>query len=556
MISRRITPRRRGRRALTVLAIAGLVSGTVLAGGTALATVPNADFELEGNTLDASTTPGDDWATLYTDTNDAGANFDGFAFINDKSGTGGDTTYWTGGGSKDRNDIASWQFTSNDQSPDKNDIVNAFAAIYRDGNDSLFFGADRFAVNGDAQMGFWFLSNPICLSGQTSGSIVCPSNNPGKFLDPSTGAIAHHANGDLLVLVNFNNGGTLGLAGVYEWQGGVNGAPVQVLVGTGADCKGVTSLDFCSTSNTGNLTSEPIWPYTGKNGVTSYKTSAFIEGGINLAAIPGVAACFPTFLAETRSSSGPSTGLSLDAQLKDLAFGQFELCQPSTSLSASSDVTVVNGGSTTLTFTETNDGNEDLENVSVTVDNGCTLGSPTGDDGDNILNEGETWTYQCTVSPTSTTTYSAYAVGTGVDSGILVTGNPTCTASGTVICSAAERDSVTVTVSNPSTSLTKTAQVDITYTIRESNTGDDPISDVSIDDSVCGTLTTPDSGDTSNTGILDPGETWVFTCTSSTVDGADLDQTNTATGSGLDSLGNPVPSTGETDSVTVTVTHH
>jgi len=44
------------------------------------------------------------------------------------------------------------------------------------------------------------------LAGQTT--------NAGKFVDPSTGVPIHHKNGDLLVLVNFNNGGSLGLAGV------------------------------------------------------------------------------------------------------------------------------------------------------------------------------------------------------------------------------------------------------------------------------------------------------------------------------------------------------
>jgi hypothetical protein len=370
--------------------------------------------------------------------------------------------------------------------------------------------------------------------------------------------VAHHADGDLLVLVNFNNGGTLGLAGVYKWQGGIGGAPVQQLVGTGADCKAVTDLDFCSTSNTANLVGDPIWPYTGKGGTTTYKTSAFIEGGIDLDAIPGVAACFPTFIAETRSSSGPSTGLSLDAQLKDLAFGQFELCAPSTSLGASAaDTTIINGGSTTLSFTETNDGNEDLENVSVTVDNGCTAAYSSGDTSDvGILNEGEAWVFTCTVSPTSTTTYHAYGVGTGVDSGILVTGNPTCTtSSSTVVCSAAERAEVTVTVITPSTTLTKTAQVDITYTYVEDNTGDAPISAVSVTDDDCTTVTYV-SGDTNDNDLLDPDESWTFTCTVSTTDGADLDVTNNeATGHG-NAGGQAVPATNEHDRVDITVTHY
>jgi len=334
VLSRSIQPKRRGRRALTVLATFSVVAGLLLASGTALAVHDDGFFELDRNTI-TQPAPGDDWENLYgTDGTDGAttladpSQFDGFTFVNDKIGTQGDVTYWTGGGSKDRNDISQWQWGANDQSPDKNDLVNAFAAAY-DG-DHLYFGADRYITNGDAQMGFWFLVSPTCLAGTTTNGVLCPNTNPGKFVDPTTGDVAHHTDGDLLALVNFNNGGTIGLAGVYEWVGGVSGAPVQRLVGTGADCTSIgANDDFCTTTNTADILTEPVWPYIskkqGKN-IDYYQASAFVEGGIDLGAIPGAPDCFATFLAETRSSSGPSTGLSLDAQLKDLAFGQFLTC--------------------------------------------------------------------------------------------------------------------------------------------------------------------------------------------------------------------------------------
>src|SRR5213075_2353849 len=67
-------------------------------------------------------------------------------------------------------------------------------------------------------------------------------------------------------------------------------------------------------------------------GATTYDTSAFIEGGVNLSRVSGAGQCFPTFIAESRSSAGPSSGLSLQAQLKDLAFGTFQLCRPNISI--------------------------------------------------------------------------------------------------------------------------------------------------------------------------------------------------------------------------------
>ena len=292
---------------------------------------------------------GDDWEDLWQgcqDPDDAtepgttlASNFGGCVFVNDKIGTDGDSTYFTGGGSKDREDISSWQFSTNDQSPDKNDIVNAFAASYSIAGTPtkryLYFGADRYQVGGDAQMGFWFLKNAVCLAGTPlADGTPCPNTNPGKFVDPVTGDIAHHADGDILAVVNFDNGGTIGLAGVFKWNATL-GAPEQVIFGDNADCTTITGThNFCTVSNKSLLTFDPPWSslYKGKLGgsdVNYYQTSAFIEGGINLAAIPGAGTCFPGFLAETRSSSGPDTGLSLDAQLKDLAFGQFQSCDAS-----------------------------------------------------------------------------------------------------------------------------------------------------------------------------------------------------------------------------------
>jgi hypothetical protein len=336
--------RRRAGRTITV-AVASL-SLAVLYALPANAVHDDGLFELEGNTTDASSTPNaDDWQNLY---NSGGAPashiqgctsviklscFETFSFSPDPAI--GDTSYFTQGGSKDRNDVGQWLYTANDQSPDKNDITNAFAASYRNAASKLqvYFGADRFAVNGDAQMGFWFFQRAICLAGTTTGGVTCPNTHPGAFVDPDTGDLAHHQNGDVLALVNFNNGGAIGLAGVYVWTGddpntaAVEGSPVQALFGTGADCKTIGANDnFCTTANTGAIAGEPFWPYSRKGGGSSYQTSAFMEGGIDLGAVQGAGTCFSTFLAETRSSGGPSSGLSLDAQLKDFTLDTFERC--------------------------------------------------------------------------------------------------------------------------------------------------------------------------------------------------------------------------------------
>src|SRR5205823_11538649 len=113
-----------------------------------------------------------------------------------------------------------------------------------------------------------------------------------KFVNPDTGAPVHHTNGDLLILVNFNKGGGLGLAGVFEWQGdtvpptGV-GAFAQVLFTsstTSADCATIADPNnFCATSTTSAQPGDPVWPFTrkGVSGQSSYVASSLIKGGLN-----------------------------------------------------------------------------------------------------------------------------------------------------------------------------------------------------------------------------------------------------------------------------------
>src|SRR5439155_11051785 len=79
------------------------------------------------------------------------------------------TTIYTTGGSKDILDVSSWKYTSGSV-PDKDEISHAFAAAYSvsTGGEGggpphtwIYFGADRFANNGDSNIGFWFFQNGI-----------------------------------------------------------------------------------------------------------------------------------------------------------------------------------------------------------------------------------------------------------------------------------------------------------------------------------------------------------------------------------------------------------
>ncbi len=166
-----------------------VVLGALALGATpALATHNNGIFQLDGDAKAATCggafagtigCTGDDWDNLYT------CPADGVLF--------------TGGGSKDQMDLTQWNWKDGSV-PDKDDLTEAFAALYtptsgpRAGHKILYFGANRLAVNGDAQIGFWFFQNAVSL--KSDGTFQDNSGNP-----------AHHAVGDVLILSNFVNGG-------------------------------------------------------------------------------------------------------------------------------------------------------------------------------------------------------------------------------------------------------------------------------------------------------------------------------------------------------------
>jgi hypothetical protein len=209
---------------------------------------------------------------------------------------------FTGGGSKDEQDITNWKHRSGTP-PSKDDLSHAFAAAFQssDNHTILAFGMDRYDTSGAAQLGFWFL-------GQNAQPI-----EGGTFSK-------QHTDGDLLVLVNFSVGGTTPNMQVYRW---LNGGVVSAGIGGDVLCSNGTipSAGFCGITNAG-LVDAP-WTYENKDvgATTQFPRGAFFEGGIDLTGL-GLTGCFTGFIAESRSST------SIDATLKDFADpgAGFNLC--------------------------------------------------------------------------------------------------------------------------------------------------------------------------------------------------------------------------------------
>lgn len=272
---------------------------------------------------------------------------------------------FTQGGSKDEKDITEWMW-KNGNVPDKDDLIEAFASVYvapatggnvTQGDKLIYFGSNRLAVNGDAQIGFWFLQNPVVLGGN--------GNNASPFEDGSVGGSVSHKVGDVLILSNFTNGGGETNIQVYEVTaiGPINPCPAGsvetsamagdvctalLLEGTAGEngvCNpgnGFPSDAACAATN--GIAVDALDPdFIQKSGDDpgQYPIVGFFEGGLNLSAIGLGNECFPTFAVETRSSQ------SITAVLKDFTLGSFERCFAS----IATDIIENTGGTSVLNGT-------------------------------------------------------------------------------------------------------------------------------------------------------------------------------------------------------------
>lgn len=371
MISRRITPARRGRRYLTAFATVGLLAGSMLASGTAFG-IHNAgdtSLELDGNVADNPAGAPDDWNNFYPNKPANTSTFETTGIITDPDGATIFTGAQSGGSSKDGQDISGWRWKCGSVPP-KDEIQHAAVAKYTVGTESrLYFMADREAVNGDSHIGVWFFRKSV---GLVEGD--CPG--AGHFSDVHTAGLVPHStaqSGDILVLADFTNGGAQVGIKVFEWVGtGGNDAKSNGalnLIGASVNCVGLpahtSGPELCATSNTivlgpGNGTDGiagtnddgPTWPFTPANGTAgAYPVNAFFEGGIDLNSLGLQAACFGSVLAETRSSDETS------AILKDFVVSPFEPCTSGITTQASASVNVGGSISDTATVTGSGGGN-------------------------------------------------------------------------------------------------------------------------------------------------------------------------------------------------------
>jgi hypothetical protein len=361
VLSRTMYKKQRGRRLITALATLGLLSGILITTNAVLAVNQTGRFELDGN---ATTTTSDDWdevchQVLGNDCSTAN-NTNGATAVSWSAEADPSASIFTGGGSKDPQDPEdSWAWKDEGGLPDKDNLLHGFAARYSLPADAatcpagsfatcevIFFGSTRFANDGDAVQGFWFFQNKIQ---QTN----IPSGGGFKFS-------GHHKNGDLLIISDFSNGGSVSTIFVHKWDTtcakAANNDPQPnqcsaqnlrlAASSTNANCvTSAATAGFCGIVNTGATNVASPWPFLDKAGSTSFRQGEFFEGGVNLSTLGLGGECFSSVASETRSSTSPT------ATLKDFVLGQFASCTATMSTTASNTGTVAPGTSITDTAT-------------------------------------------------------------------------------------------------------------------------------------------------------------------------------------------------------------
>lgn len=308
---------------------AGLAVGAVLGAtgllSTAFAVHDAADpFEIDGDAT--QTTADDDWDEVfeigfpYTSPREAATEGSGESFSIDLANLPGgkESSSWKGS-NKDIDLISTWEYETSKVTPDKDNITNAYAKAYSvpgfAANDLpghpavshshliIYFGADRFANNGDAALGFWFFKGDVGVGadGQFSGE---------------------HQIDDLLIQVDFVSGGRSSEIQVFKWvgSGGDFGSLEEIVPPTVANGTTVCNAADTACATTNNVAIQSPWPYTPKSGVANnFPAESFYEGGVDVSALIGQV-CFSAFMAETRSSHSET------AELKDFTIDDFDLC--------------------------------------------------------------------------------------------------------------------------------------------------------------------------------------------------------------------------------------
>jgi uncharacterized repeat protein (TIGR01451 family) len=306
----------------------------------------------------------------------------------------------------------------------------------------------------------------------------------------------------------------------------------------------------CQLSNTGDLAFHEVWVSTDVSGNATFQAG---DDDGNAALDPGETWVFtsvyvlqegdPSPLIATATVSAITSTFVAVVDTETVATST--VAEPGIGLVKAADPASVHVGDTvTYRYTVTNTGNTPLADISVVDDRLGTVPLVSGDfNADGWLDMAEIWVFSA--SHTAGAGDPDPLVNTAVASG-------TDNLSRTVTAS----DTASVAIFKPGIAIDKTANRSsthvgdtVTYTCTVTNSGDTPLSGVSVTDNKLGAVPFV-SGDTNTNSLLDTGETWVFRATYVVKTGDTNPLMNTAVASGIDNLSRTVTAS---DTVSVAI---
>jgi hypothetical protein len=277
-----------------------------------------------------SADPGPDWADLFSPSSgpdravfnpSSGFNGEG-TFLSDDVSAGGltDRTVYAGGPGDKNNDIVQDWTWATSSVPAKDDISNGYVWTRTvtgppvplpgggttDQHKLIFVGVEREDPSGDSHVDIEFFQAAVRLD----RTPPCPKQC--FFLGTNT-------NNDLLVNMDFTNGGNIGSVVVRRRQAGVRDNYVVADSVGGEGCS--ADLNECAFNNGASILNGGWNSFDNHAAViTTLATNSFTEFGIDVTALGFGNPCFSTVEIKTRSSQ------SFTASLKDFAVKPFQNC--------------------------------------------------------------------------------------------------------------------------------------------------------------------------------------------------------------------------------------
>ena len=263
---------------------------------------------------------GPDWDDLF----DASGNlksgaldtYGGLAavFIMDERASKGAKDNTTFTGSKNNDPHSAWQWVTGNV-PAKDDLSNVYLYAATKANPDpqkvddliLYAGLERLDPGGDSHIDIEINQIPI-------------------GLDENGGFTGEKSVNDILLVMDFKNGGDLGFVEIHSWDGTEWILTDKINNGSGEGCD--ADDNACAFNNNAGIFSGP-WPSYNRQDkvIQDLPRNAFTEMGVNVTQLlDGQTPCFTSVIVKTRSSA------SLTSDLKDFVIGKFGLCDAQISI--------------------------------------------------------------------------------------------------------------------------------------------------------------------------------------------------------------------------------